>query len=160
MTDERPDRHGTRSVTRRRVVLAEDHPAMATELEQLLIADHDIVEIVQDGAALIEAAHRHRPDVIVADIAMPGVSGLAAAVSILATWPDVRIIFVTVLDSRAVIRKALDSGARGYVLKCDAGNELVAAVRATLEGALYVSSNARVALRQDMPHRPREHNRH
>jgi DNA-binding NarL/FixJ family response regulator len=128
------------------VVLAEDHPAMATELQEVLIADHDVVEIVQDGAALIEAARRHLPDAIVSDIAMPGVNGLAAAVSILATYPDARIIFVTVQDSRAIIRKALDCGARGYVLKCDAGNELVAAVRTALEGGQYLSSNARFAL--------------
>ena len=119
---------------------------MATELQEVLIADHDVVEIVQDGAALVEAARRHLPDAIVSDIAMPGVNGLAAAVSILATRPDARIVFVTVQDSRAIIRKALDCGARGYVLKCDAGNELVAAVRTALEGGYYLSSNARVAL--------------
>src|SRR5262245_43363000 len=111
---------------------------MATELQQLLIADHDIVEVVHDGAALIEADRQHRPDAIVADIAMPGVNGLTAAVSILATRPDARIVFVTVQDSRAVIRKALDCGALGYVLKCDAGNELVIALRTVLYGGHYL----------------------
>lgn len=121
---------------------------MAAELMELLLADHEIVEVVPDGASLIEAARQHQPDAIVSDIAMPGINGLAAAASIFARQPDVRIVLVTVQDSRAVIRKALDCGVRGYVLKCDAGHELVAAVRVVLEGGLYLSSNARVALRR------------
>jgi DNA-binding NarL/FixJ family response regulator len=125
------------------VVLAEDHPAMAIELRELLVADYDVVEIVPDGAALIEAAARVMPDAIVCDLAMPRVNGLAAAASILATRPDARIVFVTVQDSRAVIKKAIEYGARGYVLKSDAGHELVAAVRAALEGGFYLSASAR-----------------
>ena len=121
---------------------------MATDLQELLVADHNVVEVVPDGAALIEAAHHHRPDAIVSDIAMPGINGFAAAAAIFAWQPDARIVFVTVQDSRAVIRKALDCGVCGYVLKCDAGNELVAAVRVALEGGVYLSSNARVALRR------------
>jgi DNA-binding NarL/FixJ family response regulator len=128
------------------VVLAEDHPAMATELHELLVADYGIVEIVQDGATLIEAARRERPDAIVSDIAMPGVDGFAAAMAILATRPDARIVFVTVQDSRAVIRKALECGVRGYVLKCDAGQELVAAVRTAIQGGHYLSATARLVL--------------
>jgi len=125
------------------VVLAEDHPAMAIELRELLIADYDVVESVHDGAALVEAALRVLPDAIVCDIAMPRVSGLAAAASILATRPEARIVFVTVQDSRAVLRKALDMGVRGYVLKSDAGKELVTAVRTAIEGGFYLSANAR-----------------
>jgi len=101
---------------------------------------------VQDGAALIEAARRALPDAIVSDIAMPHVNGLAAAASILVTRPDARIVFVTVQDSRGVIRKAIDCGARGYVLKTDAGNELVAAVRTAIEGGFYLSAGARRVL--------------
>ena len=116
---------------------------MATELHELLITDYDVVEIARDGVALIEATRRALPDAIVCDIAMPRVSGLAAARSILATRPDARIVFVSVQDSRAVIKKAIDCGARGYVLKSDAGHELVAAVRTALEGRFYLSANAR-----------------
>jgi DNA-binding NarL/FixJ family response regulator len=127
-------------------VLAEDHPAIATELRQLLVSEFDVVAAVQDGAALIEAARRFVPDAIVCDIAMPRVSGFAAAVAILATIPDARIVFVTVQDSRAVIRRALDFGARGYVLKTDAGHELVTAVRTAIDGGRYLSSTVRLAL--------------
>ena len=119
---------------------------MATELHELLVADYDIVDIVHDGAALIEAAGRTLPDAIVCDIAMPRVNGLAAAASILTTQPEARIVFVTVQDSRAVLRKALDLGVRGYVLKSDAGKELVAAVRTAIEGGFYLSASARRVL--------------
>jgi len=140
--------NGITNLTRPRVVLAEDHPAMATKLKELLNADHDIVEVVPDGASLIESARRHQPDVIVSDIAMPGTNGLAAAVTIGTTQPEVRIVFVTVQNSRSVIWKALGCGVRGYVLKSDAGDELVAAVRVALKGGLYLSSGARVALKR------------
>ena len=120
---------------------------MATELKELLIADHDIVAVVPDGASLIEAARRHRPDAIVSDIAMPGINGLAAAATIFASQPDMPIVFVTVQDSRAVIKKAFQCGVRGYVLKSDAGNELVAALRVALGGGQYLSSAGRIALR-------------
>ena len=133
-------------MTRPRVLLAEDHPVMAAELQELLIENYDIVAIVPDGRALVESAQKHAPDAIVSDIAMPGVNGLAAAATVLATRPDARIVLVTVQDSRAVIRKALECGVRGYVLKCDAANELVAAVHLALEGGLYLSSSVRAAL--------------
>src|SRR5262245_40038448 len=124
---------------------------MAAELRQLLASEYDVVALVHDGAALIEAARRYLPDAIVCDIAMPRVGGLAAAVAILATTPDARIVFVPVQDSPAVLRKALDFGARGYVLKGDAGHELIAAVRTAIEGGRYLSRTARVAL--DTPSR-------
>lgn len=119
---------------------------MAIELRELLSADYEVVEIVHDGAALIDAAQRAIPDAIVCDISMPRVNGLAAAASILTTQPKARIVFVTVQDSRAVVRKALDLGVRGYVLKSDAGEELIAAVRTAIEGGLYLSESACRAL--------------
>ena len=119
---------------------------MATELHELLASEYDIVAMVQDAAALVEAAQRYVPDAIVCDIAMPRVSGLAAAVAILARTPDPRIVFVTVQDSRAVVRKAFQFGPRGHLLKCDAGHELVSAVHTALAGGRYLSSTVRAVL--------------
>src|SRR5262245_17562417 len=98
---------------------------MAAELRELLSTEYDVVEVVDDGEALVEAAQRILPDAIVSDVAMPVVNGLTAAASILAARPDSCIVFVTVQDNWALIRRALNSGARGYVLKTDAGHELV-----------------------------------
>jgi len=134
-----------------RVVLAEDNPAMAGQLGELLGSEYDVVEVVRDGHALVAAVEAWRPDVIVSDIAMPGLSGLAAARVIVARHPEARIVFVTVQDEGAVIRKALSDGARGYVVKDDAGDELPSAVRMVLAGGQYVSSSARAVLKVPGP---------
>jgi DNA-binding NarL/FixJ family response regulator len=136
-------------VARARVVLAEDHPAVASELRALLAADYDVIGTVSGGRALVNTVDTRRPDVIVTDIAMPGGSGLVAAADILKSRPDTLIIFVTVQDDRAVIQRALELGARGYLLKCDAGDELVSAVRAVMAGGRYLSTSVRAALRLD-----------
>lgn len=129
-----------------RLVLAEDHAHMALQLQSLLAASFEIVGTVEDGTALVAAVDALEPDVIVSDISMPQLSGLAAARIILAHHPAIRIVFVTVCDERAVVRAALKSGGRAYVLKCDAGDELVTAVRAVVAGEEYLSTNARAAL--------------
>jgi len=129
-----------------RLVLAEDHEPMALQLRALLAPACEIVGTVEDGSALVAAADALEPDVIVSDISMPGLSGLAAAQIILARHPATRFVFVTMRDERAVVRAALKCGGLAYVLKCDAGDELVAAVRAAIAGEEYISTNARAAL--------------
>ncbi|PSJ52171.1 hypothetical protein C7I84_26620 [Mesorhizobium ephedrae] len=118
---------------------------MAEQLRSLLV-DYD-VDIVPDGGGLIAAVNANMPDIIISDIAMPGISGLVAARNILATHPTARIIFVSVRDEPAIIKKAVDEGAAGYVVKSDAGDELLAAVQTVLGGGHYVSSSARTALK-------------
>lgn len=118
---------------------------MADNLRSLL-CDYD-VDMVRDGQGLIAAVNASEPDIIISDIAMPGISGLAAARDILAMHPVARIIFVSVRDEPAIIRKAIAGGALGYVVKSDASDELVCAVQTVLGGGHYLSSSARAALR-------------
>lgn len=131
-----------------RVILVEDHAEMAQHLQALLDPSYD-VDVVADGQALIAAVNLELPDLIISDIAMPGVSGLVAARHIRKAHPQVRIIFATVLDEPAIIRRALAEGARGYVMKSDAGEELAEAVDQVLAGGRYVSSSAHAALGGD-----------
>ena len=133
-------------MTRIRVVLAEDHPEMAQHLRALIDTYYE-VDVVADGQALIAAVNVEMPDIIITDIAMPGMSGLIAARSIRAAHPAARFIFVSVRDEPSVIRKALSEGALGYVIKSDAGDELMKAVQTVLAGGRYVSSSARAALK-------------
>jgi DNA-binding NarL/FixJ family response regulator len=135
-------------VTRIRVVLAEDHPEMALLLRALLASEYD-VRVVSDGRALIAAVDLEMPDIIVSDIKMPGLDGLAAALNIRAKHSVVPFIFVSVQDDPTIIRKAFAEGARGYVIKSDAGDELTSAIEAVLGGGHYLSSSARGALRSD-----------
>ena len=134
-------------MARLRVVLAEDNAPMAQQLQALLACDHD-VDVVADGDALIAAVDARMPDIIITDIAMPGSSGLAVVRSILVAHPHARILFITVTDNPAVIESALALGALGYVLKCNAGEELNAAVQVAFQGRQYLSASARDALRR------------
>lgn len=126
------------------IVLAEDHGAVAEQLTKLL-GEEFTVRVVADGVALLEAIAEQRPDAVVTDIAMPRMSGLIAAQRALERYPDLPIVFVTVADQPELIRRARALGALGYVLKCDAGEELLAAVHAGLAGHAYVSVHAREA---------------
>lgn len=137
---------GRPTMARPRVVLADDHPRIAAELSAVLAAEFDVVDVVANGRSLLDSVRRERPDAVVTDIAMSGMTGLVAADAILAKTPDARIVFVTVHDERALIEHALDGGVLAYVLKCDAGDELIEAVRAALAGEEYVSKTARVAI--------------
>ena len=118
---------------------AEDHEETAERLRKLLRADFDVIASVEDGDALVDAAERLSPDVIVTDIAMSGIDGIAAAVLIRRHDPNARIVFVTVHAESMFVEAGLEAGALGYVLKDTAGDELVPAVGAALSGRQYLS---------------------
>jgi DNA-binding NarL/FixJ family response regulator len=124
---------------RPRLLLADDHLETAELLRNLLQQEFDVVEQVRDGCALVCAAERLSPDVIVSDISMPGLDGIAAAAAILLKNPSARIIFVTVHGNQILVERGLLTGALGYVLKAAAGDDLVPAVRAALRGQRLVS---------------------
>jgi DNA-binding NarL/FixJ family response regulator len=128
---------------RPRVLLAEDHAETAEQLRRLLRPDFDVIASVEDGAALVDSAERLSPDVIVSDIAMPGMDGIAAAALIRRHDPDARIVLVTVHGESMLVDAGLRAGALGYVLKDSAGEDLVAAIRAALNGAQYISRELR-----------------
>jgi CheY-like chemotaxis protein len=123
---------------RARVLLADDHPAVAKELYALLQSEFDVIAIVADGDALITAAEALAPDCIVTDIAMPGLDGITAASEILRRNPAARIVFVTVHDEAEMVKRGLAIGVLGYVLKLAAGEELVSAINAALRGTRHV----------------------
>jgi DNA-binding NarL/FixJ family response regulator len=122
-----------------RVLLAEDHSAMAEDLRAVLASEFEVIATVGDGYELVAAADTLTPDVIVTDIAMPGHDGMAAADEILQRNPGARIVFVTVLNDAEMVQKAFAIGVLGYVLKLMAGEELVPAIHAALRGERYVS---------------------
>ena len=133
-------------MSRLRVLLAEDHQTVAELLRRLLEAECDVVGVVPDGHTLLAAVDTLKPDVIVSDITMPGCDGLAAIVAILSRWTGARVVFVTARDEPPIIRRAIALGALGFVLKEDASEELLDAVRAAQAGQSYLSRSVRTDL--------------
>ena len=124
---------------RPRVLLADDHRLVAEGLKSLLSTEFELVDVVEDGRAMIEAARKLRPEVIVADITMPHLNGIDALVRLKREDIQVPVVFLTMHAEVAYARRALECGAAGYVLKHSAPAELITAVRAALNGKTYVS---------------------
>lgn len=124
---------------RPRVLVADDHIETAEQLRGLLEPRFEVVALVEDGRALVGAAAQLSPDAIVTDISMPGLDGIEASALIRLRNPDARIVLVTVHSEPVLVARGLAAGALGYVLKDAAGDELVAAVEAVLEGRRFVS---------------------
>jgi len=133
---------------RPRVLLADDHRMVAEGLKRLLSPDFELVGVVEDGHALIEAGRKLRPEVIVADITMPRLNGIDALVQLRRMNKEVRVIFLTMHPEAAYARRAFEAGASGYVLKHSAPAELMDAIRAALAGRTYISP----ALAGEMSH--------
>jgi len=108
-------------------------------LKSLLAAEFDLVGVVEDGRAMVEAARTLRPDVIVADITMPHLNGIDALLQLKKEDPGIRVVFLTMHRDVAYARRALEAGASGYVLKHAAVAELTLAVYAALEGRTFIS---------------------
>jgi DNA-binding NarL/FixJ family response regulator len=124
---------------RPRVLIADDHLLVAEALKSLLSAEFELVGVVEDGRALVEAARRLRPDVIVADVTMPHLNGIDALVRLRQEGDRVPVVFLTMHQDVTFARRALEAGASGFVLKHSAPTELVAAIRAALEGRKYLT---------------------
>jgi DNA-binding NarL/FixJ family response regulator len=135
-------------VSRPRVLLADDHQMVAEGLKNLLTPEFDLVGAVQDGRALVSAARKLRPDVIVADITMPGLSGIEALEELKKDDPGVKLVFLTMHRQVAYARRALKAGASGFVLKHSAPKELVLAIRAALDGQTFTTPALAKELRQ------------
>jgi DNA-binding NarL/FixJ family response regulator len=127
---------------RARVLLADDHADVAEQLRSILEADFEVVAIVGDGSALLAAADVLKPDVIVSDIAMPGMNGIEATLEILLRTPDARVVLITSHDETFVRRRALATGALGFVPKLRADEDLLPAVHAVCRGELFVGGRA------------------
>ena len=122
-----------------RVLLADDHLMVAEALKSLLAAEFELVGVVEDGFALVDAAKVLRPDVIVADVTMPRLNGIAALLRLRQEGIRVPVVFLTMHRDVSFARRALEAGASGFVLKHSAPFELIQAIRAALEGKTYLT---------------------
>jgi DNA-binding NarL/FixJ family response regulator len=122
------------------VLLAEDHAIVAEGLEGLLKDRFKLVGTVHDGRALLAAADRLRPDVIVTDISMPLLNGLDAVRKIKAKLPKTKVVVLTMHGDPQLAVQAFRAGASAYLLKMSSGEELVRAIDEALQGRVHLSS--------------------
>jgi DNA-binding NarL/FixJ family response regulator len=121
------------------VLLADDHAIIAEGLARLIADVGDLVGQVHDGLRLVEGVRRLRPDIVVADVTMPGMSGIDAMRQLKAEGSDARFIFLTIHTEARLAAEAMRSGAAGYLLKQAAGNELFDAIQAVMSGRTYLT---------------------
>jgi len=126
-------------MNRPRILLADDHTILLEAFRQLLTPANDVVGTVSNGRALLEAAEKLRPDVIVLDISMPQLNGIEACRQLQPKLPDTRWVFLTVNEDPDLALEALRLGASGFLLKNSAASELFAAIQMALEGRRYIT---------------------
>ena len=125
-----------------KIYLADDHKILRESLNILLSQEEDI-EVAgeaEDGLAVEDGLRKNPADILILDISMPKRSGLDVAKNITREYPEMKIIFLTMHKSEEIIAEAFESGAKGYVLKENALEELVKAIHTVNEGKVYVSS--------------------
>jgi DNA-binding NarL/FixJ family response regulator len=131
-----------------RLLVADDHGIVRGGLRLLLErqADMEVVAEAEDGVEALETALRVRPDVCVLDVAMPRMTGLQAAREIKAQLPDIAVLILSMHDDERYLFEALKAGASGYVLKREADEALVDAVRAVSRGESFLTNAAERSL--------------
>jgi len=122
-----------------RVLLADDHKIVLEGLRGILEPEFEIAGAVEDGRALVAAAERLRPEVVVADISMPGLNGIDAAGQIRKIDERIKIVFLTMHADASYAAGAFEAGASGFVLKHSAPQELITAIREAIHGRTYVT---------------------
>lgn len=126
-------------MNRPRVLLGDDHALILSGVRATLASRFEVVGEATDGKALVEAAERLRPDIIILDISMPLLNGFEAARQIRLSQPAAKLIFLSQHLTPAYLRQALEIGATGYVLKSETTEELEPAMNAVLKGETFIS---------------------
>ena len=127
-------------MNRPRLLIADDHTLVVEGFRKLLEPAFELAGVAEDGRAMVAKALDLRPDVVLADIAMPILNGIEAARQLHRAAPDIKIVFVTMHSDPAYVAAALDAGAAGYLLKRSAASELTVALAEVLAGRTYITS--------------------
>jgi DNA-binding NarL/FixJ family response regulator len=124
-----------------RVLLADDHALVRAGIRALLEALEGVTVVAEagNGSQVLELARTHRPDVVLLDIAMPGLGGLEASAQLKQELPEVRVVMLSMHANEEYVLQALRAGAVGYMLKDSATAELEIALKAVMQGEIYLS---------------------
>lgn len=124
-----------------RVLLVDDNAVFLHQIAKLLSTEFTIVATASDGMELLTACDRHNPDVIVTDIAMPGINGIEAVRTLRANRTQTPIVMLTVDRAPEMVECAMDAGATAYVDKLAAGEDLIPAIRLAFDGKRFISGS-------------------
>ncbi|ULU23346.1 response regulator transcription factor [Dyella terrae] len=122
-----------------KLIIADDHRMVAEGVQHILDEDFDLLDIAADGEALVDAVQRLEPDLVVADINMPRCNGMDALKRLRQAGMETRFVFLTMHMEPALAVAALRAGARGYILKNSAGEDLRNAAQQVMSGGTYVT---------------------
>jgi DNA-binding NarL/FixJ family response regulator len=127
------------AMTKPKILLADDHTMFVEALQKVLEPEFELVGSVGDGRALLDAAPRLAPDVILLDLSMPLLNGIDAAQQLRRLVHNTKVVFLSMHGDPSYVTEAFRAGASGYVLKRASAAELIQAIRTALRGQLYVS---------------------
>lgn len=135
-----------------RILSVEDHPVFRQGLATIIETEPDMVLVAQaaNGVEAIEEFRRHRPDITLMDLRLPGTNGTDVLISIRGEFPDARIIMLSSSDSDGEIQRALRSGAAGYVLKSMPQDQLLAVIRSVHSGKRHIPPEVAAVLAEHL----------
>jgi DNA-binding NarL/FixJ family response regulator len=133
-------------MTKPSVLIADDHTLIVEAFRKLLEPQYEVVATVPDGRALLAVASRIRPDVVVVDIGMPLLNGLAAGQQLKKIMPKVKLVYVTMNEDPDIAAEAVETGASVYLLKSSAAAELLKGIHEALKGGSYITPRVRRAM--------------
>lgn len=130
-----------------RILVVDDHDIVRRGICSILssVSEFNVICETSTGEEAVAKAHEHLPDIVLLDIGLPGISGLEAARGIRAASPMSRILFMSQHNSQEMVREAFLAGGTGYLVKSEAGCELLSAIRAVQGGTRYVSGSIAVS---------------
>jgi DNA-binding NarL/FixJ family response regulator len=132
-------------VARARILLADDHKEMRECVVRMLEEEFEILDAVENGEQILEAAVKLRPDVCLLDISMPLINGIEAATRLKEAGLGSKVIFLTIHEDIDFVHAALKSGASGYVMKRRIASDLATAIKEVLAGRIFISASLRNA---------------
>jgi two-component system, NarL family, response regulator NreC len=142
-----------------RILIADDHGVMRGGLRALL-EDEPGIEVVGEassGEEVIALTQNLQPDIVLMDIGMPGVDGIAATRAIKNTFPDIQVLVLSVYEDESLLRAAIQVGAAGYIIKRAAEDELISAIKVVSRGDMYIHpAITRLLFSQPSPPKPSE----
>lgn len=148
--NEAPDAPATAPI---KVLVVDDHPIMRIGIAAIIQATPDMTTVAQAGSGeeAIELYEKHRPDITLVDLRLPGISGVEVIRRLMARYPDAKFVVLTTYEGDEDIHQALDAGARSYIIKGMPHNALVSALRRVHAGGRFLPSPVSRALNARMP---------